>query len=215
MGCLRQLFVQVGCLVLLVAGAALGFVYREQVVDVYRRLRGAPAPVEAVYAAPAPEGAERARAALARLGRGGGPAFLDLGAGEVAALIEAALAEAPRRVFDSVRVALLEDELRVRGSLDVSRVPPSVLGPLSGAIGPREPIELGGAVKADSLGEVWLRVRLLRVRDFPFPRSTLPALLRQLRVPGAVGAAVPLAGIGPVGDLRVRPTAVRVYRRTP
>ena len=211
MGCLKAMVVRIGCLVLLVALAVLGWIYREQVADLYRRLRGLPPRAEAVYAAPdaTPSGAE---AELRQLARRGGPAYVDLTAAQVGALIDAALDRAGGRVVDSVRVALLDGEIRVRGSLDLSGVPRNLLGPLQGALGAREPLEIGGPLAVDSSGRLILRVTTLRLKEFPFPRSTIPALVRQLRIPGAQGNAVPVPGMSGVGDVRVSRAAVRFYR---
>jgi len=211
MGCLRTLFFQIGCLVLLVALAFFGWVYREQTMDLVRRLRGLPPKADAVYVMPAASPAE-AEGALARLARRGGPAYVDLSAAEVGALIDAALARSGRRVVDSVQVGLLEHELRIRGSLDLSGIPRNALGPLSGALDPREPIVIGGPLAVDSTGRLIMEVTTLRVKDFPFPRSTIPVLVRQLRIPGALGNAVPVPGMAGVGDVRVTPERVRFYR---
>ncbi len=215
MGCLKSVFYQIGCFVLIVATAALAFVYREQVKAVYHRMRGITPPPDAVYVLPAPQGPAEATRALESLGRRNGPAFVDLTAGQVASLIDASLGRTGGRVIDSVTVGLLEGEIRVRGSLDLSGVPRDMLGPLKGAVGAREPVVIGGPLRADSAGRVLLQVTTLRLRDFPFPRSTVPRILEAARVPGAAGATVPVPGTGPVGDVRVSATAVRVYRRTP
>lgn len=215
MGCLRTLFVQVGCLVVLVAAAVLGFIYREQVVAVYRRLRGLPPVAEAVFVGPAPGGADRATAALERLVRPGGPAYVDVGAAELAALVDAELARTPRRVFDSVAVALGEDEVMVRGVLDLSGVPRQLLGPLASGFSPREPVVAGGPLAVDSAGTARWEIRSLRVRDFPFPRGTVPAIVRALRLPGGRDGALPLPTPGPIGDVRVSAAGVRLYRAAP
>lgn len=213
MGCLRALFVQIGCLVALVAAAVFGFIYREQVVAVYRRLRGLPPPaVEVTWTPPGPGDADRAAATLGRLAGRGGPAYVDLTAGELAALIEAGLRRAPRRLVDSVAVGLAAGEILVRGVVDLTQVPPRLLGPLAGGLGRHEPVRIGGTLAADTAGAVWWTITVLQVRDFPFPRSTIPALLRALRVE-AREAAVELPLPAPVGDARVDARRVRVYRR--
>ncbi len=211
MGCLRSLIAQVGCLVVLVALVFFGWVYREQVADVVRRLRGQPPKADVVWVQPAASGTE-AQDRLAVLARRGGPAYVDLTAAEIGALLDAALARTGRRVVDSVRVGLLADELRIGGSLDLSGIPRSALGPLQGALGAREPMVIGGPLAVDSAGRLIMQVTTLRVRDFPFPRSTIGALVRQLRIPGAEGAAVPVPGIAGVGDVRVTAERVRFYR---
>jgi hypothetical protein len=211
MGCLRTIVFQIGCLVLLVALAFFGWVYREQTMDLVRRLRGLPPTTDVVFVMPAASPAE-GQAALDRLAQRGGPAYVDLSAAEVGALIDAAMARTGRRVVDSVGVALLEDELRLRGSLDLSGIPRNALGPFASALGQREPLVIGGPLAVDSAGRLVMRVTTLRVKDFPFPRSTIPALVRQLRLPGAEGNAIPVPGMPGVGDVRVTPAHVRFYR---
>ena len=55
-------------------------------------------------------------------------------------------------------------------------------------------------------------ITALKVREFPFPRSTIPAILRALGVPGLEGAAVTIPADPAVGDVRVSPARVRLYR---
>jgi hypothetical protein len=207
---------RIGCLVVLVLAAVLGWVYRREVVEQYRRLRGLPPPAVVEWTAPAAGDLERARIALDRLARPGGPAYVDLTVAELAALVEAELAAAPRRVVDSLRVALGGDEVQVRALLDLSEVPPRLLGPLAGALDRREPVTVGGALTADTAAaHLDWTITSLKVRDFPFPRGTIPAILRALRVPGLEGAAVPIPTPASVGDVRVSPSRVRLYRRSP
>lgn len=215
MGCLRAIAVRVGSALVLAAIVTLCYVYRAPLADGVRRLRGRPSPDADTFAQPAEGAARRAAAILDGLERRGGPAYVDLTAEELASLVDAALARTARRVFDSVAVALREGEVRVRGSLDVTGIPREALGPLSGAIGPREPVEFGGALAADSAGRLWLDITALRLAGFPFPRGTIAALLRQLRIPQLEQAAVPIPGVTGIGDVRVSRRSVRVYRARP
>jgi hypothetical protein len=215
MGCLRAIVVQVGCGVLLVAAAVLAFIYRDRVGDAWRVLRGLPPRGALVWTVPERGGAARARTALERITRSGGPAFVDITAAEIASLVDESLDQAPGRVFDSVALALGPGEVMVRGSLDVTGMPRSLLGPLAGVIGPREPLLIGGGLEADTAGRVLWRITALTVRDFPFPRATIPAIVRQLRIPGAADGAVPLPGVMGAGDVRVTAAGVRVYRSSP
>jgi hypothetical protein len=64
----------------------------------------------------------------------------------------------------------------------------------------------------DSSGHLELTVTYLKLRDFPFPKSTIPRILETAHVPGAAGARVQLPGTTTVGDVRVTPAYVRVYR---
>lgn len=212
MGCLKQIVVQIGCLVVLVALIVLGFVYRDQLGAVYRRVRGLPpAPAAETYVMPGPEARPAARRSLEQLGRRGGPEYVDLTPAELAALVEERLGPSAR-VVDSISVALVEPEVRVRGSVDMSKVPRGALGPFSGALNRREPVTISGVFDADSTGRLLLTVTGITVGDFPFPRSTLGAVLRALSVPGTEGRTVPIPVAERVGDARVRGGVLRLYR---
>jgi len=212
MGCLRALFVQVGCLVLLVAGVVLGFLYREQLWEAYRDLRGPRPAAAAVYSAPSADAVRGAEETLARFGRRGGPAYVDLSAAELASLIDRQLARASRGIFDSLRVALDSGAVVVRGLLDLSRVPRDFLGPLAGSLSGLERLEAGGALLSAPSGGVRWRPDRLRIRDFPIPRRAIPALLRALQARPDAEGAVAVPGVTGVGDVRVTSQGVRLYR---
>ncbi|MDO8665026.1 MAG: hypothetical protein Q7J79_00315 [Gemmatimonadales bacterium] len=216
MGCLKRIFVQVGCLILVLAAVALGIIYREQATAAYRRLRGLPPVADAAsYAAPTPDGAARAAGALRQLSNRGGPAYVDLTAEELAALVDREFGRGTRRVFDSIGVALGENTVRVRGVLDVSQMPRQLLGPLASGLGRFEPVAVGGPLAVDSAGRVLWTITSLKIRDFPFPRGTIPAIIRALRIPGATDGSLALPMGEPVGDVRVSPERIRVYRAAP
>ena len=212
MGCLRGLFVRIGCLVVLLALLALGWIYREEVKDLYRRLRGLPGRARVTYVS-ADTSPAAAETALRRVERRGGPAYVELTAGQVGALIAGVLERTGTNAVDSVQVALLEGEVLLHGSLDMTHVPANLLGPLAGALGPRESIAIGGPLSVDPIGRLMWSVTSLSVKSFPFPRSTIPALIRQLRIPGAEGNAVPVPGLTNLRDVHVTPDVVRLYRR--
>ena len=211
-GCLRAMAVRAGCTVMLAVAIAAAFLYRDHLVDFYRQWRGR----GETFVPPARSGSANAARKLETLARPGGPAYVDVVAGDVAAVIDEALARSGgRRVIDSLRVALLEDQVRVRGSLDLSGVPRGLLGPLAGMVDEREPVTIGGPLSVDSSGQLYITVTYLQLRDFPFPRATVPRILEAARIPGAQGARVPLPGLPRVGDVRVRPGSVRFYRVSP
>ena len=212
MSCLKNVLAGVGCLVVLAAAAVLGFIYRDDLAHLWRRVRGVPEPPPVVYVLPAAGGAAHAEAALRELARRGGPAYVDIAPAELAALIDRELARAPRRVFDSVAVALGDQRVRVKGSLDMSLVPQRLLGPLAEGLGRHEPITAGGALAAAPDGRLHWTVDQLAIRDFPFPGAVIPAIVRSFGLADAKDGAVPIQLPVPVGDVRVSRTHVRLYR---
>ncbi|HTT66764.1 MAG TPA: hypothetical protein VMF70_01925 [Gemmatimonadales bacterium] len=213
MGCLRKALAGVGCLVVLAAIVA-GYLFRDRLVAVWRRVRGVPEPPPAVYVMPAPGAAAHAESALASLARPvrGGSAYVDLTASELAALIQGQVSGTSRGVLDSVAVALGEGRIEVRGSLDVSVLPRRLLGPLSQGLGRREPVVAGGTLAARADGRVVWTIDELKIHDFDFPRQVIPSILRAMTVTGAQGASVPIPLPAGVGDVRVSRAAVRLYR---
>jgi hypothetical protein len=212
MGCFRALVSRILALVLLVALGGAAYLYRHEIVGWWRDVRGG---TSGTWTAPAPEAGRRARATLERIGAPGGPAYEDLDASEVSALVADALARTGTHAVDSVQVALGIDEVLVRCRLDMSGVPRSVLGPLASMVGDHEPATIGGPLSVDASGRLLLTVTTLRLRDFPFPRSTIPRILEAARVPGLAGGTVALPVAVRLGDVRVSPTHVRVYRSSP
>lgn len=213
MGCLRGLLAQIGCLVVLVLLLVLGYVFRDQVGALYRSFRNLPPPEEsAPYVAPDSGGREGVTRGLDLLARGGAGDYMDIPPGQIAAIIDARLGAAGRRVVDSVRVALVAPEVRVRASVDLARVPRGALGPFAGAMDGRQPVVIGGEFGADSTGRLLLTVQSLTVGTFPFPRGTIGAVLRALNVEGVEGRTVPVPMEQRVGDARVRGRVLRLYR---
>jgi hypothetical protein len=213
--CVKSAFAGIGCVVVLAAAAVAGFVYRDHIAGLFRRVRGVPEPPPAVYVAPTPGAAAKAETALERLTRRDGVAWVDITAAELAALIERQLGGSAGRVLDSVAVALGDQHVQVRGSLDVSVLPRRLLGPLAQGLGRREPVLAGGTLSAQPDGRVVWTIDELRIHDFPFPRSVIPAILHAMSLTDGKGAAVPIPLPAGVGDVRVSPAGIRVYRAAP
>jgi len=211
-GCLKNILAGIGCLVVLLAAVVAGYVYRDELAHLYRRVRGIPERPPAVYATPSADAARRAEAALGQLSRRGGPSSVELSADQLAALIDRELAHGPSRVFDSIAVALADSQVLVKGSLDVSQLPRRLLGPLSENLGRYEPVVAGGRLAAAADGSVRWTIEQLKLGDLALPKATIPAIIRSLGVAGARDASVPIPLPVPVGDVRVSASGVRLYR---
>ena len=198
MGCLKAIVVRVVSTIIIGVLIVLAIMYHRQILDYVDAWRGR----KAQYSS-----AGRDSNAVNRLRVGN---YTDLTAPEVAGLISQSLGN--QHTFDSIQVALLDNEVRVRGSLDLRNVPRSMLGPFASALNEREPVTIGGPLSVDSTGQLLLTVTYLTVKDFPFPKSTIPRLLQALRIPGVSGSTVPLPFPTKLGDVRVTPEHVRFYR---
>jgi hypothetical protein len=211
MGCLFRL----GCLVILAAAMAAGWVTRDRWWPGGSRQSATPA--EPLWQPLTPAGAERAREALASLERPSGPAFVNLTAAELAAFaFEQAGASLPPS-SDSVEAAVLGDQLSVRATVRLSELGgSSLIGPLAGMLGDREGMQMGAhfRILRPGLGE--LDVRELKLRDFRLPSALIPRLVRQLsrgeRPAGLSENGIPVETPPRVGDVRIGNGRVTVYR---
>jgi hypothetical protein len=214
-GCLKNVLAGVGCLVVLLAALVVGYVYRDDLAHLYRRVRGIPERSPLIYATPSAEAAQRAEVALAQLSRRDGPRYVELTADQLAALIDRELARGPSRVFDSIAVALADSQVLVKGSLDVSQLPRRLLGPWSGNLGRYEPVVARGRLAAAPDGRVLWSIEQLKLGDLALPRTVIPAIIRSLGAAEARDASVPIPLPVRVSDVRVNASGVRLYRAGP
>ena len=186
MGCLAAPFKALGCLVLLVALLA-GWLYRDRLVREGRRLlERVEAPKAATTPAPtSPAGRPGTRAlASARTKidslNGWRADSVVLTPSEVASLMGNGLTPAFRQVLDSLRVELLEDEVRVHALLRTAKLPRDAAGPLGIALRPVEPIEGVGPIRVTAPGSGEWVVRSFRIRSLPVPGPAVPRLVARV-----------------------------------
>lgn len=214
-GCIKNFFATLGCLVFLLLVGLGAWVFRDQLGDAYRRVVGRDPPFGAgadstlgVPSAEALRSAERKEAAMAE-GRDGA---VRLSADEIAALVESRLDADVRKAVDSLRVVLYEDRLALEGRVRLDVFGGDLLGPLAGMLDSSERLRMAGALEA--LEPRWLAWDCdeFVLVGFPFPASVIPALVN--RMTGRSDGAFPIPVPETVGDVRVRPDGVTLYRRT-
>jgi hypothetical protein len=214
-GCLTAPFRALGCLVL-IASAALGWLYRDQVVRTARgwlaRADGATAPAAAPAGRPGARALASAKAKVDSL-NGWRADSVVLTPSELASLVGDGMDRELRRQLDSLRVEPIAGELRVRARLRTGRLPNDVVGPLAIALRETEPIEAVGPLRvaAPRAGE-WT-VRSLRIRELPLPADLVPRVVS--RVLGDPDRhAVPVKVPPGVRAIRLEPGAAILYGKT-
>jgi hypothetical protein len=209
MGCLTAPFRLLGCLVL-VAALALAWVYRDRLEHEARRVMDRVRDV-----APSPEGRpgvsalESATAKVDSL-NGWRADSVVLTPSEFASLVGSGMDRQLRGQLDSLRVELLDGEIRVSGRLRTAALSPELIGPLAGALGPTEPVDAAGPVRVIRPGAGEWRVRSFRIGNFPVPDEMVPRLVGQ-----ALGdprrTAVPVKVPEGVRAIRVHPGGAILY----
>jgi hypothetical protein len=212
MGCLTAPFKLLGCLVL-VAALGLAWLYRDRLEHEARRV------IERVRQAPPSSGGrpgvsalESANAKVDSL-NGWRADSVVLTASEFASLVGSGLDPQLRGQLDSLRVELLDGEIRVSARLRTDALSPELVGPFAGTLGPTEPVDAAGPLRVTRPGAGEWQVRSFRLGNLAVPDEMVPRLVGQaLGDPGRT--TVPVKVPEGVRAIRVRPGNAILYGAT-
>ncbi len=230
MGCLTR----VGCLVVVVAaGAGAYWLYGDRLPSELGRLAGragravtsdtsGPLDRESRIAWASLDDATAGGAeAVARLARKNGPAFVTLGAGDLAGFLAAALSRnLPRSSIDP-QVAVSDDRVLLRAVVDLRDFAgDGAFGSVIGAaLNGRDTLRLSGTLQAVRPGLAQYRVRELRIKGVNVPPRVIPSLVgtlrRRARTDSLAPDALPIPMPRFISDVRVTNGRVTLYRTTP
>jgi hypothetical protein len=210
---------KIGCLTVLALGVIVGWLLRDRLFAGLRPAAETTAAV-AAWEPLTPEGAARMRTALATLQRPTGPVFATVKAGDLASYVLQQLVKQLPPSADSIEAAAFGDRLYVRASVKPADFGGNdILGPLSGFLSDRERMQFGGAFHIVRPGLAEFRVQEIRLRDFPIPPRAIPKLLQRVergaRPPGLSPDGLPLVVPDYIGDVRVEPGKITLYKSTP
>ena len=212
MGCLTAPFKLLGCLVLLI-GLGVAWLYRDRIEHEARQVIDRVRDVAPSSAGrPGVSALESANAKVDSL-NGWRADSVVLTPSEFASLVGSGMDRQLRGQLDSLRVELLDGEIRVSARLRTAALSPELVGPLAGALGPTESVDAAGPLQVTRPGAAEWRVRSFRIGNFPVPDEMVPRLVGQaLGDPGR--AAVPIKVPAGVRSIRVRPGGAILYGAT-
>jgi hypothetical protein len=203
---------KLGCLVVLVIGAAVGWMLRDRIVGGVRDKPVAASSWEQLT----PEGAARMRNALEQLRRPSGPLLVTVRPGDLASFVYEQLVQQLPPSADSVEAGAFEDRLYVRASVKPSDFGTEALGPLASFLDERERMQFGGGFEILRPGLAQFRVTEIRFHDLKVPTSAIPRLLRKIgrgaRPPGLAADGLPLVVPTYISEVKVEPGRVTLYR---
>jgi hypothetical protein len=225
-GCIWRL----GCLIVLGACAAAAWLTRDAWLPAARkRLHMAPAPATApaVTAASAakwepltPEGAARARDAIATLQSRSGRVYVDVAAGDLAAY---AIGPAIRELSHDTTgaEALARDErLYVRATANVADLADATaLGPLGTVLNGRQEVTVRGRLEVIGTGRAEFLVDEIAFRELQLPSALIDKIVSRLQVKGRT-AGTPKNAIRftiprELADVRIAKGHVVLYKSVP
>jgi hypothetical protein len=234
MGCLRS----IGCLTVLVALGAVGYVTRDFWWDAARdrvrdqvrvhhwgaapgRTAGSepPASDSSAWEPLTAAGAARTKARIAALGARGGPSFVAVRGGDFASYIIFDQGTRLPHPPDSTAAAVIDDAFHLKTIVDLRTVDHKALGPMANLLGETEPLELVGTLDMVRPGTAELRVTGLSVRGLTLPAAVIPRLMQALEQnhhqAGAADNGVLISLPPVVGDVRATHGRITLYKSTP
>jgi hypothetical protein len=209
MGCLIRL----GCLVMLLCAAVVGWFTRDHWMPETWRNRLSPPAKVATWQPLTDAGADRTRAALAKLSQPAGPVFETLSAADVASY---AFRELSKQLpeADSMAVLVNGDRISMRAIVKTSDI--RGLGAMGSMLGDREHVELTGTMRVIRPGLAEFQVQDAKIRGLSLPHGMIGTLLGRIqRGPSKEGVdpdALPLPLPAYVGDIRVANGRVTLYK---
>lgn len=215
-GCIRKL----GCLVILLALGAGVYLYMQR-RDGTKNTKTGTTSVRPVFEPLTQLNAERGKRQVEALRDSRGPVFANLTGAETASFIFLSAARQMPKGVENAKAAVQGNELVVRGDVRLSDFgAKKVLGPLSGILGERDTLLLGGHINIVQPGLGEFQVTRLKIGKLTVPSPLIPRLLSELRK----GASRPV-GISPNGipmpvpdyisDVRIANGRITVYKNAP
>ena len=219
-GCLRR----IGCLFVLCIAAVAAYLMRDRWLPYVPWLKSTPRATASTtdsltWEPVSDDAAARARRAIESLGRRTGPVFVSLPPGDLASYFYIALAQQLPPSADSIEATTTGNRMYVRAiiSLDDFKAA-DALGPLSGIVGRRERLRMGGTFALVRSGLAQFLVEDVRLGELPIPRGGIPKLLRQIRrgsmPPGVAENGLPFVVPPYVADARVADGKITLYKTT-
>lgn len=221
-GCIRRL----GCLVIFLVLAVLGWFNRDRLRAVYERYAGGGSTADSTIVR-TPGGwepitvdkAASGQRALESLSRRGGPAFANLTAGEAASYIFLAVAKQLPASSQDISSSVINDRLYVRANVALKDFGGGeVLGALGALLGERDTLQLGGSIHVLRPGVGEFQIKDVKIGSFPVPSPLIPRLISRIRrgemPPGISPNALPMKMPEYIGDVRIASGRITVYKTT-
>ena len=209
MGCIARL----GCLILLAILCVVGWYTRGLWLP--ERFRASAPTAAATWQPISPEGAERARSAMAKLSQKRGPVYQTASAGDVASLALSEAAVRTNGVADSVAAKIVGDRMYMRANANMVELKDK-LGPLGGMVNDREHVEMSGNFLVVRPGLGAFVVQGARVGAVTIPEGMIPRIVQQIvrtqRPEGLPPNALPLQLPSYIGDIRIANGRVNLYK---
>ena len=218
-GCLGRL----GCLLILALAAAVGWFTHDLW---WPRVRGyviATPPRATSTAAWEPltaAGAERGRAAVARLTSKTGPVYVNVGAGDLAAFVLDSVVHGFSPAATGAQAMARDERIYLRAMVSVADLGgPTTLGPLSDLVSGKQQMTVRGRLEVLKPGHAQFVVDEISLGELKLPSAAIPKLVGRLKLAARdssiASGAIPVLVPRELGDVRIARGHVTLYKVVP
>jgi hypothetical protein len=220
-GCIRRL----GCLVLIIALAALWYWYARverpatttTTVSTTNAVTGA-SNTSTGWQPLTTADAERGRIAVDALARRSGPVFANLSPAEAASYIFLVVAKQLPPSARNAEASIVGDRLYVRSEVDLKDFGGAgQLGALGMLLGSRDSVLLGGTIHMLKPGLAEFQVQEVKLGRLDVPKSLIPRLIAQMthgknKVYGVSESSLPMVMPAYISDVRIANGKITLYK---
>jgi hypothetical protein len=218
-GCIRRL----GCLVLIVALAALWYWYARverpaaPTIGSTNAVTGATNTSTGWQPLTAAD-AERGRVAVGALAQRSGPVFANLSPAEAASYIFLVVAKQLPPSARNAEASIVGDRLYVRSEVDLKDFGGSgQLGGLGMLLGSRDSVLLGGTIHMLKPGLAEFQVQEVKLGKLDVPKTLIPRLIAQMtrgknKIAGVGESSLPMVMPAYISDVRIANGKITLYK---
>jgi len=218
-GCIGRL----GCLLVLALAAAVGWYTHDAWWPKVRSFVVATPPAAAGAAkweSLTPEGAARARAAVAQLERKNGPVYLNVGAGDLAAFVLDTVLHGFSPSATDAQAMAKDEHLFLRAQVSVADLGgPKTLGPLSSMVSGKQEMTVRGRLEVLTPGRAQFVVDEIALGELKLPSAAIPKIVGRIAMRGRDStispSAIPVHVPKELADVRVAKGHVTLYKSVP
>jgi hypothetical protein len=165
-------------------------------------------------------GAERGREAVAKLNQKNGPAYVNVGAADLASFVLDSILHGFSPRASGAQAIAKDERLYMKAMVTAADLGgPKTLGPLSGLLEGKQELTVGGRLEVLSPGKAQFRVEEISLGELALPRAVIPRLVARIgvrdRTAGTPGDAIPVIVPASLADVRVNKGHVTLYKTTP
>lgn len=175
---------------------------------------------ESQWTALSAAGAERGREAVAKLNQKNGPAYVNVGAADLASFVLDSILHGISQGASTAQAIAKNDRIYMKAMVSAADLGgPKTLGPLSGLVEGKQELTVGGRLEVLAPGKAQFRIEEISLGELKLPSVVIPRIVARIgvkdRTANTPGDVIPVNVPASLADVRVNKGHVTLYKTTP